>query len=282
MKLSWENVHKNALESYLPPHQLTNPPHVMCKRSLSFWVCIVCREIFQTDNVELTSRVIWQCVTPLLEVFSRDKAGVGWGWGVGCVGLPLMFGLPPGWIILAHSLESGTFTSILSQNLSLNVLHWWTVKHIRAIFIFRDKSLVCVWGGGNNFLSWPNLFWQRRGDIPHQRKAGWNLQWKTPRHRFMLWTINSSLKHLVVSFVQRYFCQVKIALLRDISAYGNRNESVCVHVRSRLWDGLLVLRLIRTELQSHMCVKLCLRAEFTCCSQHDCCSGKITLAPENK
>lgn len=70
------------------------------------------QEIFQTSNVELIFKVIWQCFTLLLELFSRDK-----GRHTGGVGLPLTFGLPAGWIILAHSTENGTFISMLSLNL---------------------------------------------------------------------------------------------------------------------------------------------------------------------
>lgn len=140
VKLSGDSA-KNA--SLSPAFQLTNPPHMMCDRSSSCWpnwVCIstiiVYHRAVQANNVELISKVIWQSVTPLLELFRRDK---GWHSGVWLA--------PHVWP--ATRLDHlGSFSGerhfyfnaeLQPQSESAPLMNCQT--YIRNIFILRDKSL---------------------------------------------------------------------------------------------------------------------------------------------
>lgn len=67
------------------------------------------------------SRVIWQCVTPLLELLA-------WPSCLAC------HQVGSSWLILWR-------VKPLFQCFWLNMLLWWIVRHIRTIFIIRDKSL---------------------------------------------------------------------------------------------------------------------------------------------
>lgn len=63
-------------ESCLPTDQPTSHdvwPFILMLAKLSISAIIVYHRAVQANNVELISRVIWQSVTPLLELFRRDK-----------------------------------------------------------------------------------------------------------------------------------------------------------------------------------------------------------------
>lgn len=81
----WKTIsgcNRNACETFIRKCQertrvLSSTPTDQTHLTWCVTVCItaiiVYREIFQANNVELISRVIWQCAAPLLELFSRDK-----------------------------------------------------------------------------------------------------------------------------------------------------------------------------------------------------------------
>lgn len=146
-----------VLSSYWPTH------FMMCDHSSTIPTIIVCPGAVQANKVELISRVIWHCVSHL----SGNTLEWIWSGTVG-VGLPLMFGLLPGWIIILWRMELLFQCWVRTSNwkCSTNELSnlYWEYFH-------TGRQII---RGKNNFRLWPNLFWQWWGDISHQHKRGWN------------------------------------------------------------------------------------------------------------
>lgn len=169
VKLSRDSA-KNA--SLSPASQLTIPPHMMCDCSSSCWPnwvspqIIVYQRAVQANNVELISRVIWQSVTPLLELFRGDKGRHSGVWLAPHVWPATMLDHLGGF-----SGERNFYFNAELQPQTESAPLMNCQIGIKNIFILRDKSLE---GEKIIFSRGPTFFWQWWGDIPHQHKGGWD------------------------------------------------------------------------------------------------------------